>query len=258
MANLHMLLCTADDDVARLKTSASNGSATDCIVPKKALPRDDAMFFVWGRGVLARGRIQSAPKLQIKGQGAKRYHAKVSDILLLNPPISMEKLSETLPSWAWLRYPRMYTTPSDEIADILRELAVSSPVPPDVDLIEAREGKVHLVQHLIAERRPRLVARKKRIVLETKGCLACEVCGFDFKKHYGERGAGFCEVHHLEPIGTRTENTPTRIEDLIVLCSNCHRIIHRGGLITLQELRALLTNYDAQQSAPPHRRHVAV
>ena len=251
-----MLLCTADEDVALLKASASSGSAAEWIVPKRAFPGDDVMFFVWGSGILAMGRIQSAPKLQTQGQEAKRYRAKVSDLSLLDPPISMGKLSEALPSWAWLRYPRMYTMPSGEITDVLRNLAVSPTVSLDVDLIEAQEGKARLVQHLVAERNPRLVAQKKQLVLETEGCLACEVCGFDFKEHYGERGTGFCEVHHLEPIGTRIENTTTRSEDLVILCSNCHRIIHRGGLITPQELRALLTNETndgAQPTAPPHR-----
>jgi 5-methylcytosine-specific restriction protein A len=60
--------------------------------------------------------------------------------------------------------------------------------------------------------------------------LFCEVkqCGFDFEARYGSVGAGFAEVHHLRPLST-TGATSTRLSDLAVLCSNCHRMVHRGG-----------------------------
>ncbi|WP_376770720.1 HNH endonuclease [Lentzea indica] len=57
--------------------------------------------------------------------------------------------------------------------------------------------------------------------------LACEVCTFDFKQTYGDRGAGFAEIHHAVPFHV-TGPIKTRLADLVVLCSNCHRMIHRG------------------------------
>ena len=67
----------------------------------------------------------------------------------------------------------------------------------------------------------------------------CMACGFNFGKSYGEIGKDFIEVHHVVPLSEsgRTETNPET--DLIVLCSNCHRIIHRrqGICLSLDELK---------------------
>ncbi|MBQ7215008.1 MAG: HNH endonuclease [Synergistaceae bacterium] len=52
--------------------------------------------------------------------------------------------------------------------------------------------------------------------------LQCEVCGFDFEAVYGELGAGYIEVHHKNPISDGERITDLN-EDLVMLCSNCHR-----------------------------------
>jgi hypothetical protein len=44
---------------------------------------------------------------------------------------------------------------------------------------------------------------------------------------YGPIGRGFIEAHHVEAIGLREGNTTTNIRDLIPVCSNCHRMMHR-------------------------------
>ena len=67
----------------------------------------------------------------------------------------------------------------------------------------------------------------------------CMACGFNFRKFYGEIGKDFIEVHHVVPLSEagRTETNPET--DLIVLCANCHRIIHRrnGICLSLDELK---------------------
>ena len=68
-------------------------------------------------------------------------------------------------------------------------------------------------------------------------------CGFNFESVYGEHGAGFIHVHHVKPIaesGGQIEVDPE--EDLIVLCPNCHAMVHRRRehTLTLDELRTLL------------------
>ena len=64
------------------------------------------------------------------------------------------------------------------------------------------------------------------------GRLPCEVpgCGFDFEAAYGPLGAGFAEVHHTTPLSRMKETGGVvGLEDLAVVCSNCHAMIHRGG-----------------------------
>lgn len=71
--------------------------------------------------------------------------------------------------------------------------------------------------------------------------MACEGCGFDFGKVYGDRGAGYIECHHAVPLHASGETT-TRLKDLVLLCSNYHRMIHRASLwLTPDELRDLVS-----------------
>ena len=74
--------------------------------------------------------------------------------------------------------------------------------------------------------------------------LNCVVCGFNFERVYGERGKGFIEVHHLTPLHEASEkqNIDPRT-DLLPLCSNCHKMIHRepGNPLSIEELKELLS-----------------
>jgi hypothetical protein len=116
------------------------------------------------------------------------------------------------------------------LAALQAELNTSHLTPfPDVDLLPiGMEGTAHLVSHLRGERNRTIVEAKKAAMLNTTGRLCCEVCGFDFSIAYGPLGDGFCEVHHLVPLSAATESITTTLDDLAVLCSNCHRIIHRS------------------------------
>lgn len=90
------------------------------------------------------------------------------------------------------------------------------------------------------ERDPKLRARKIRDVRSKQGHIACEVCGFDFERVYGDRGAGYVECHHAVPLHV-SGRTTTHLEDLVLLCANCHRMIHRfTPWLTPAELRAMV------------------
>lgn len=103
------------------------------------------------------------------------------------------------------------------------------PVTPDIDAaaLAAEEGRKKLVRHLRRERNPGLVNAKKRAVKSATGQLACEACGFRFGDVYGCVAVDFCEVHHLKPLADWNAATITTLDDLAIICSNCHRIIHR-------------------------------
>lgn len=113
---------------------------------------------------------------------------------------------------------------------------------PDVDrYLSGKEGNPRLVTHLKRERNPALVKAKKKEVLKKAGKLCCEVCTFDFKKTYGEIGEGFCEVHHLKQLSKADGIVETELEDLAVVCSNCHRIIHKQNpMLTIEQLRQVI------------------
>lgn len=93
---------------------------------------------------------------------------------------------------------------------------------------EFAEGKRLLKEHLMRERNQLLITRAKQKFKENhNGNLYCEVCGFNFVDAYGEIGENFIEAHHIKPISQMEENEKTKIEDIVMLCSNCHSMIHR-------------------------------
>ena len=72
---------------------------------------------------------------------------------------------------------------------------------------------------------------------------SCAVCGFNFAEVYGELGRDFIEVHHVKPLYSLNEEVIINPEtDLVCLCANCHRMIHkkRGTIMTVEELKQSL------------------
>lgn len=107
---------------------------------------------------------------------------------------------------------------------------------------EAPEGKEKWVRHKTRERNPEIIKKKKQLFLKQHGKLFCEVCDFDFQRTYGSRGNGFIECHHNIPLHEEESIRITRPSDLSLLCSNCHRMIHRKKQwLTIEELRSLIS-----------------
>jgi len=93
--------------------------------------------------------------------------------------------------------------------------------------MSAREGKVIYKLHKHFERNPKLNQLKKEQYYQAHSKLICEVCDFDFHESYGELGKGFMECHHKKPLAEIQKETITSLDDLALVCSNCHRMVHR-------------------------------
>lgn len=91
---------------------------------------------------------------------------------------------------------------------------------------EAAEGDLRLVNHLRRERRRSLVEVKKRLALEKHGALICECCRQSSHDLPLEVGCRCFEVHHLIPLAVLGTRRITRIDDLALVCANCHRMLH--------------------------------
>jgi 5-methylcytosine-specific restriction protein A len=123
-------------------------------------------------------------------------------------------------------------------------LGESSPPPEDFisEDEEAPEGRVLTRVHKARERSKKIVQRKKTKVLKETGSLTCEACGFDFNEFYGELGEGFAECHHDKPVSELKPNETTKLSDLRIVCSNCHRMIHRSKpWLTIAQLSDILS-----------------
>ncbi|MGA9652232.1 HNH endonuclease [Pedobacter sp.] len=63
----------------------------------------------------------------------------------------------------------------------------------------------------------------------------------NFKAVYGEWGEGFIRVHHTKPVAAGIREVSPK-DDMIVLCPNCHSMVHRKKNVTLSldQLKAIL------------------
>lgn len=124
----------------------------------------------------------------------------------------------------------------------LREWGDSPHSIADPDLLAdgADEGRAVLRAHLRRERSAALRRRKIADARQRGRAIACEACGFDFLATYGERGADYIECHHRTPLHV-SGPVQTRLMDLALICSNCHRMVHRTTpWIGVEELASLV------------------
>lgn len=85
-------------------------------------------------------------------------------------------------------------------------------------------------------------AKNREAAIQIHG-TKCMICGFDFEEKYGELGKNYIEVHHIKPLSELDEEVVVNPEtDLICVCSNCHRMLHRfkSYIISVEELRQIV------------------
>jgi hypothetical protein len=87
-----------------------------------------------------------------------------------------------------------------------------------------KEGGRSLKSHYSIERNGALIRESKDRFKKLHGRLFCQACKFDFLAVYGE---DYIECHHTIPVHKLPSDGSTRPEDVALLCSNCHRMIHR-------------------------------
>jgi hypothetical protein len=98
------------------------------------------------------------------------------------------------------------------------------------------EGRAILRIHLRRERSRSLIEKFKATLTK----FECAACDFDFGQFYGALGQGYIEAHHTIPIAQLNESSVTAMCDLVPVCANCHRVIHRNNLMSVVELRRFL------------------
>lgn len=112
------------------------------------------------------------------------------------------------------------------------QLATNGELPRDAGL----DGALKITHHKTFEWKQ----RNTKLVRQVKAELgyACQGCGVDLSSTYGKIGENFIEAHHLIPLAeTPDQGVVLTAKDFAVLCPTCHRIIHRLGCPSVDELR---------------------
>lgn len=112
------------------------------------------------------------------------------------------------------------------------------------------EGKILYRLHKLRERNGKLTELAKKRAKDA-GRLRCEVCKFDFAQKYGDLGEGYIECHHVIPISDYKDQSKTRVEDLAMVCSNCHRMLHRKRpWLSISDLKSILDSNREERLDP--------
>lgn len=104
---------------------------------------------------------------------------------------------------------------------------------------EYLEGQLYECKHKRRERNRKLVNdAKRRFKEEHEGLIFCEICNFNFIEVYG---IDYIEVHHLKAVSEMKPGETTNLDDVCLVCPNCHRAIHSEyPYLTPEKIRFLL------------------
>lgn len=112
----------------------------------------------------------------------------------------------------------------------------------NIDLTgEFPEGKLVERTHKSRERNYQVIQLAKQNFKRQNGQLYCQICNFNFETYYGQIGKDFIEGHHTIAVCDMTPEHKTKVEDIAILCSNCHRIVHKKRpWLSMSELKEIL------------------
>ncbi|MDP4290188.1 MAG: HNH endonuclease [Bacteroidota bacterium] len=105
-------------------------------------------------------------------------------------------------------------------------------------MIEYFEGKEKLITHKSKERNKELVEQAKKSRLQTDPLLHCDICNIFFIVIYSDMVNGYMDSLYITPISRIAEETLVITSDLVLICSNCHRMLHRvRPWLTIEQLK---------------------
>lgn len=164
---------------------------------------------------------------QLAGSSAKAHAAEyISLVQSHSASARLAELSELLRSYL-LVHPEIDADIDEEEPEPSFDAPVVEPSKLNIADLSEDETKRRLVAHFKIDRSSKLRAAKIQAHIADHGSVFCENCSFDFAKVYPKLGDGFIEVHHKKQLALLMPNEKTFISDLMLLCSNCHRMVHR-------------------------------
>ena len=102
--------------------------------------------------------------------------------------------------------------------------------------LAAMEGRHYLAETKFRRRNRALIEEMKR-----RSDGKCSVCEFAFKATYQGIERDCLVAHHVEPIGKRKKASKTTLDQIDVLCPNCHAAVHsQDPPLSADELRGRL------------------
>jgi putative restriction endonuclease len=173
------------------------------------------------------------------------HYATLKDFVLFTKAVPFKidgKTIERIPESKKVNYWRDGVRPSDErtynrileLSDVQNDENIFNDIESSTLGFDLYEGGKRIGTSTYYERNRKI----RDQVIEIQG-YTCKACGFNFKETYGDWGAGYIHVHHLNPVAANPEKKKVNPEfDLAVLCANCHAMVHRrkNTLLSIEDL----------------------
>jgi predicted HNH restriction endonuclease len=144
--------------------------------------------------------------------------------------------------------PQSFRSPVREItpqtAALLDSVLGSRPKSPAAKSVVSNPREVErAVEGLVTESRSKRRNPALRATALRRSNGTCAACGVDFNSVLGGRGLRCLVVHHTKQLKDRDTPAETNINDLAVVCANCHMLIHENPnqAMSVRELRRLLS-----------------
>lgn len=226
-ARLHICFGTPAQHLARLQEIAAGDEPDSWTINSEALPGDQIAFYMKRplSQFVAIGFVATEARL-IKNESEEwfgHYVVDVTDVAMLPHPVSIGDARKRFPSWGWLRQPRRSTRVPGQIANKFLTFLGASPhsnaarYADDGDI----EGTKTEVVRFTTKR-----SRRIRDLAFRAANNICSVCDRDFSSVLDGRGVRVLQVHHRKQLASRDAPTVTKLSDLVVVCANCHLLIH--------------------------------
>jgi predicted HNH restriction endonuclease len=188
--------------------------------------KGDVIYAKEGAKIVGRGIVKSSYQFD------KRYRIIDPNGTPWAHQVRVEWASDFVPIRMSLGDQQRYTVRELTEGDIKR---LGREVKADIQMA-VLEGEIYVQETAFRRRNAALIQAKK-----ANSDYCCEICGFSFEKTYGKIGREHIIAHHIKPLSRQSKPSKTTLEDIILLCANCHAMVHaKNPPIMPHELRRLL------------------
>jgi hypothetical protein len=244
---VHVCIGNPAEHFGELESGAAGGVKLDWwTVNKSATKGDRVVFYLTAptSAFVATGVVNKKPRLVTERDSTEwfgHYAAEIIAVQLLPRTVSRVEAMKQFPEWGFLRQPRRSSPVPPQWAE--RFLAYVEPSGPSETPGERPAGVSDIEgtkTEVVALRSQRSRRLRNAAFQSAKG--VCEVCGCDWSKVLGGRGVRVLQVHHRQQLSARRVPSLTRVEDLAVVCANCHLLLHLNAAeaLSVDELRDML------------------
>lgn len=243
MPAVHVLQGSAADHERYLRRIVRLHQRTEWTVPRTAKAGDIGVFYLSApvSGFVAWGILeQDAKRWEKRGDWTGRYFAKVGPLRAPRKPVPLSEARRAIKSWAYLKSAQgTVTVPSQHSDRLLELLKGVSRKPRESSFVEVSDVE-GLTSEVRALRRSRSSRLRKVALQRAQGM--CEVCRRDYSRLMQGQGIRVLQVHHKAQLSTHDEPRKTSLDDLAVVCANCHLLIHMNPRqpLAITELRRQL------------------